>query len=771
MERKWKCRENLNIRWIVFALAVILGIVMLSETAIAGEEQFDDKGTATVNSIGMEASETVSESDEIEQYQSAKSTTIQLHAWISDTKMGSVPTNYYTGTTYYLCYELIDTETNKRLSIDHSNLNYNVKEEMTGPDGSIAAESTYANSDNNSISLSIEISGKYKGTVTVSGDINVSTSVEWTVQARVKKIQLTTWVSKSKMGEEVSEPIQGEYYYECYKLTDAATGLPINDFSAKDYTLDVEVYNPDGTLECSSTFKNDDANSVYFRALYAGTYTVKYTIEGTVGGGNFTGPRYVTMTVKENPFTLTAEKTKVTLITGQTDSQIVKIGLQGFHNGEIKFSAEGSNSNVTVIMGAQSDAQSIPVTINAVSPGTAVVTVTAMDAANSTPLASCSIDVTVIQGKYAINYNANGGESAPAGQIKEYRKTLVLSNIQPVRFGYTFLGWSTLPAEEKAEYLPGAKFNADADTTLYAVWSGAEIIHTTLPETKNVAIIMNGTRRYFKFTPDKTGMYTFESAGNMDSYVTIYDESGNRLASDDDSGDRRNFMMSYKMMADTTYYILCQAYGGNANGNYQMTVSREKEIVQRLGKTELVSTKDGGKGSIIVSWKAAEGAEGYRIFKKFAGGNWQKLTDVTADKLSYEDTSGVTGKAYTYTVRAFKIADGQEVLGEYDRTGLTATKLPARVTLKSAKEDGQGGICVSWNKLSTATGYRIFRKEPGSSWRGITNVTANTVTSYIDKDILSGKNYIYTVRAYKVYEGKTIFGSFDPKGVSAYCHK
>ena len=66
MERKWKCRENLNIRWIVFALAVILGIVMLSETAIAGEEQFDDKGTATVNSIGMEASETVSESDEIE---------------------------------------------------------------------------------------------------------------------------------------------------------------------------------------------------------------------------------------------------------------------------------------------------------------------------------------------------------------------------------------------------------------------------------------------------------------------------------------------------------------------------------------------------------------------------------------------------------------------------------------------------------------------------------------------------------------------------------
>ena len=307
MERKWKCRENLNIRWIVFVLAVILGIVMLSETAIAGEEQFDDKGTATVNSIGMEASETVSESDEIEQYQSAKSTTIQLHAWISDTKMGSVPTNYYTGTTYYLCYELIDTETNKRLSIDHSNLNYNVKEEMTGPDGSIAAESTYANSDNNSISLSIENSGKYKGTVTVSGDINVSTSVEWTVQARVKKIQLTTWVSKSKMGEEVSEPIQGEYYYECYKLTDAATGLPINDFSAKDYTLDVEVYNPDGTLECSSTFKNDDANSVYFRALYAGTYTVKYTIEGTVGGGNFTGSRYVT-NCPQQPVTGFSEK-------------------------------------------------------------------------------------------------------------------------------------------------------------------------------------------------------------------------------------------------------------------------------------------------------------------------------------------------------------------------------------------------------------------------------------------------------------------------------
>ena len=223
----------------------------------------------------------------------------------------------------------------------------------------------------------------------------------------------------------------------------------------------------------------------------------------------------------------------------------------------------------------------------------------------------------------------------------------------------------------------------------------------------------------------------------------------------------------------TTYFYTVRAYktvnGSDVYGGFDNTgVSAfVKAESQSLGAVVLDKTADSGKGSIIVSWKAVEGAEGYRIYKKFTGSSWQKVTDVDSDKLSYDDGSGVTGKTYVYTVRAFKHADGKEVLGGFDSKGLTATKLPAKVTLKAAKDNGKGGITVSWNKVSTATGYRVYRKEAGGSWKGLGNVTSNATTTYTDQNVTAGKSYVYTVRAYKEYEGKSHQGDYDKTGKTA----
>ena len=223
----------------------------------------------------------------------------------------------------------------------------------------------------------------------------------------------------------------------------------------------------------------------------------------------------------------------------------------------------------------------------------------------------------------------------------------------------------------------------------------------------------------------------------------------------------------------TNYTYTVRAYktvnGKDVYGGFDTTgVSASvKKNDQALGTVVLDKAVDSTRGGIILSWKAVDGAENYRIFKKFSGGSWQKVTDVTADKLSYEDPTGVTGKTYTYTVRAFKKVNGKEVFGGFDSKGLTATKLPAKVTLKEAKVNVDGTITVSWNKMSTATGYRVFRKEAGGSWKGLITLTSNTATNYTDKNVEEGKSYTYTVRAYKVYDGKTVYGSFDANGKTA----
>lgn len=73
---------------------------------------------------------------------------------------------------------------------------------------------------------------------------------------------------------------------------------------------------------------------------------------------------------------------------------------------------------------------------------------------------------------FTITFDANGGQNAPAPQIKERGDILKLVSNVPDRKGYTILGWSTSPVATSPQYhIQGDLFKIDADTTLYAVWT------------------------------------------------------------------------------------------------------------------------------------------------------------------------------------------------------------------------------------------------------------------------------------------------------------
>lgn len=71
---------------------------------------------------------------------------------------------------------------------------------------------------------------------------------------------------------------------------------------------------------------------------------------------------------------------------------------------------------------------------------------------------------------YEITYDANGGENAPESQFKTHGTAIKLSTVLPTRENYDFLGWALSADAQTAEYQPGSSFDADAKTTLYAVW-------------------------------------------------------------------------------------------------------------------------------------------------------------------------------------------------------------------------------------------------------------------------------------------------------------
>lgn len=75
---------------------------------------------------------------------------------------------------------------------------------------------------------------------------------------------------------------------------------------------------------------------------------------------------------------------------------------------------------------------------------------------------------------WTVRFDANGGSGAPSAQTKTYGIDLTLSSTKPTRALYNFLGWATT-ANGAVAYAPGAKYTANADITLYAVWELAWI--------------------------------------------------------------------------------------------------------------------------------------------------------------------------------------------------------------------------------------------------------------------------------------------------------
>lgn len=81
---------------------------------------------------------------------------------------------------------------------------------------------------------------------------------------------------------------------------------------------------------------------------------------------------------------------------------------------------------------------------------------------------------TVFTGKktsYTVSYNANGGSGAPGSQTKWHGENITLSATKPSRAGYSFSKWNTNASGTGTSYNPGSTYSANANATLYAIWS------------------------------------------------------------------------------------------------------------------------------------------------------------------------------------------------------------------------------------------------------------------------------------------------------------
>ncbi len=200
-------------------------------------------------------------------------------------------------------------------------------------------------------------------------------------------------------------------------------------------------------------------------------------------------------------------------------------------------------------------------------------------------------------------------------------------------------------------------------------------------------------------------------------------------------------------------------------GAYEGTIEKNFKILPQAPKLKAASSA--GYNSVKLTWQAVPGAESYIIYYK---GNdirsWRKLK-TGVKNTSFVHTSSrsfplVTGKTYTYTVKAVK----GSFVSAYDKTGKTAKPVPAAPKLGKVQSTAYNKLKITWSKVTGASGYYVYRKS-GNTWKriGSTTGTSYVHTSSSTYPIKTGTTYSYTVKAYRKSGSTVVLGAGNSTGI------
>lgn len=145
---------------------------------------------------------------------------------------------------------------------------------------------------------------------------------------------------------------------------------------------------------------------------------------------------------------------------------------------------------------------------------------------------------------------------------------------------------------------------------------------------------------------------------------------------------------------------------------------------------------------VKVTWKDGnDEVEKYYVYRKTSDG-WKRLGSTT--KKYYTDKTAKSGKSYIYTVKPAS----KNNIGAYDASGIKEKYL-SMPKLGTVTFDANKYSKVTWNKVSGADSYKIYRKiNSAEDWTEIATVKGGTKVSYLDKTTKkSGYTYKYTVKA------------------------
>ncbi|MDD6146245.1 MAG: Ig-like domain-containing protein [Oscillospiraceae bacterium] len=158
---------------------------------------------------------------------------------------------------------------------------------------------------------------------------------------------------------------------------------------------------------------------------------------------------------------------------------------------------------------------------------------------------------------------------------------------------------------------------------------------------------------------------------------------------------------------------------------------------------------------VKISWSKAAGAQYYTVYIYDGTGNaYQKAATVKTNSYTIKTKAAKKYKIKIYS--GAKDAAGTTYTGKVSET-FTAVAGPAKPALKG--QSLAGGVKLSWNKVSGATGYSIYEIRSGKAVK-LADVSADKL-SYTIKGLKKGSVHSYRVRAVRTVGTVTGYGAYS----------
>lgn len=194
-------------------------------------------------------------------------------------------------------------------------------------------------------------------------------------------------------------------------------------------------------------------------------------------------------------------------------------------------------------------------------------------------------------------------------------------------------------------------------------------------------------------------------------------------------------------------------------GNYKGAVTKTFTI----GSTTGLILKARSTNSLKLGWNRQSNVTGYRVYTySFAKKQWRLVKTLKGSKNNiYTIQNILSGHGNWIRVRAYvKTSSGKYYYGAYSKI-LKAQTFPGKVVLKSFNSTPTLYATVKWGK-KYGNGYQVKLSRYSNFSNALTyNIKSSSTLLKRMGKLRNNSTYYVKVRAYRTYNGKTVYGSWS----------